>query len=86
MTLNVLLRVLDDGLRWLHPYIRYVTEEPWQQLKRAFIESGIGIAPSGGWPEALIIADYPAKFRTRGIRGQLLGHAMYSFSSGDSEN
>ena len=59
MTLTVLQRVLDDGLRLLHPYIPYVTEETWQQMKYAFEQSGLGIAPKGGWPEALIIADWP---------------------------
>ncbi len=59
MTLTVLQRVLDDGLRLLHPYIPYVTEETWQQLKAAFEASGLGIGPKGGWPEALIIAKWP---------------------------
>ncbi|HFC12796.1 MAG TPA: valine--tRNA ligase, partial [Anaerolineae bacterium] len=59
MTLSVLQRVLDDGLRLLHPFIPFVTEETWQQLKAAFVASGLGIAPKGGWPEALIIADWP---------------------------
>lgn len=59
LTLKVLLRVLDDGLRLLHPYIPYVTEETWQQLRSAFEASGLGIQPKHGWPEALIIAEWP---------------------------
>ena len=58
-TLAVLGRVLDDCLRLLHPYIPFVTEETWQQLKAAFVTADIGLAPEGGWPEALIIADWP---------------------------
>lgn len=58
-TLTVLRRVLDDCLRLLHPYIPFVTEETWQQLKEAFVEAEIGIQPDEGWAEALIIADWP---------------------------
>lgn len=59
-TLSVLRQVLDDCLRLLHPYIPYVTEETWQQLKQAFAATDLGIAPTEGWAEALIIADWPA--------------------------
>ena len=58
-TLSTLVTTLDYALRLLHPFIPYVTEETWQQLRRAAIESGLGIAPPGGWGEALIIADWP---------------------------
>jgi len=58
-TLAVLRKVLDDCLRMLHPYIPYVTEETWQQLKNAFVEADLGIEPAEGWAEALIIADWP---------------------------
>ncbi len=58
-TLAVLRQVLDDCLRLLHPYIPYVTEETWQQLKQAFEAADLGIEPDGGWGEALIIADWP---------------------------
>ncbi len=59
VTLAVLQQVLDNGLRLLHPFIPFVTEETWQQLKAAFVQAGLAIAPEGGWPEALIIADWP---------------------------
>jgi valyl-tRNA synthetase len=59
-TLSVLRQVLDNCLRLLHPYIPYVTEETWQQLKQAFEAADLGIAPAEGWAEALIIADWPA--------------------------
>jgi valyl-tRNA synthetase len=58
-TLAVLNTVMDQSLRLLHPYIPFVTEETWQQLRRAYIEADIGIAPPEGWSEALIIADWP---------------------------
>ena len=58
-TLSVLRQVLDKSLRLLHPFIPFVTEETWQQLKDAYTESGLGIEPVGGWPEALIIAGWP---------------------------
>lgn len=58
-TLAVLRKVLDDCLRLLHPYIPFVTEETWQQLKTAFETADLGISPTEGWSEALIIADWP---------------------------
>jgi valyl-tRNA synthetase len=63
-TLSVLRQVLDDCLRLLHPFIPYVTEETWQQLKTAFVDADLGLAPAyggsaNGWEEALIIADWP---------------------------
>jgi valyl-tRNA synthetase len=59
VTLSVLRTVLDQALRLLHPYIPFVTEEVWQQLRLAYLEADLGIAPPEGWPEALIIADWP---------------------------
>ncbi|MFN2123678.1 MAG: valine--tRNA ligase [Candidatus Promineifilaceae bacterium] len=59
-TLSVLRKVLDESLRLLHPYIPFVTEETWQQLKAAFVAADLGIQPDKGWAEALIIADWPA--------------------------
>jgi valyl-tRNA synthetase len=50
-TAAVLVHVLDRTLRLLHPYIPYVTEEIWQNLKKA-------INPEA-WGEALIIAAWP---------------------------
>ena len=58
-TLSVLITVLDDTLRLLHPYIPFVTEETWQQLRRTAAESGLGLRPAEEWPEALIIAGWP---------------------------
>lgn len=48
--LPVLAHVLDVGLRLLHPFMPFVTEEIWQQLRSRL--SGID-------DEALIIAPYP---------------------------
>jgi valyl-tRNA synthetase len=46
-----LLRVLDESLRLLHPFIPFVTEETWGYLKAA--------AGDGSWARALIVAPWP---------------------------
>jgi valyl-tRNA synthetase len=58
-TLAVLRKVLDESLRLLHPYIPFVTEETWGQLKAAYSAAGLGIEPAEGWADALIIANWP---------------------------
>ncbi len=50
-TLSVLVRVLDQSLRLLHPFMPFVTEDIWQHLRKA--------ASGARWPEALIIAPWP---------------------------
>lgn len=58
-TLTVLVHVLEQCLRLLHPFVPFVTEETWQQLKNAVLDADVGIVPEGGWPAALIIAEWP---------------------------
>jgi valyl-tRNA synthetase len=50
--LPVLVHVLDAALRLLHPYMPFVTEELWQNLKRSLPD---------GWQEAesIMVAPYP---------------------------
>lgn len=59
-SLKVLVTVLDHGLRLLHPFIPFVTEETWQQIRSAALLAGNDISPDEDWPEALIIADWPS--------------------------
>ncbi|HUS94306.1 MAG TPA: valine--tRNA ligase [Patescibacteria group bacterium] len=64
-TLSVLFHVLDTCLRLLHPFMPYVTEETWQHVKAAFQQANVGILPDSGWPEALIIAEWPQQGKDR---------------------
>ncbi|MDO8567870.1 MAG: valine--tRNA ligase, partial [Dehalococcoidales bacterium] len=48
--LPVLVEVLETSLRLLHPYMPFVTEELWQNLR-----SRVG----SSWPESIMIAPYP---------------------------
>jgi valyl-tRNA synthetase len=52
----VLVKVLDESLRLLHPFIPFVTEETWGYLKQA---SGAAAEGDEHWPEALIVAPWP---------------------------
>jgi valyl-tRNA synthetase len=47
--LPVLLKVLDESLRLLHPFMPFVTEELWQHLRKYL----------GEVPESIMIAAYP---------------------------
>jgi len=73
-TAGVLIHVLDQTLRLLHPFIPFVTEDIWQNLKEAAEEAsalGLDLAGLRGtqgkgasddarpWPAALIIAPWP---------------------------
>jgi valyl-tRNA synthetase len=58
-TLDTLVTVLDQCMRLLHPFTPYVTEEIWQHLRQACLTPGRP-SPEGGWPDALIIAQWPA--------------------------
>ena len=57
-TAHRLVRVLDQTLRLLHPFIPFVTEDIWQQLRAAALATGVP-AGDGDWPEALIVAPWP---------------------------
>jgi len=60
---KTLVTVLDQILRMLHPYIPFVTEEIWQNLKKACLDRP-ELTPADGWAEALIIARWPDKAGT----------------------
>ncbi|MBI2831199.1 MAG: class I tRNA ligase family protein, partial [Chloroflexi bacterium] len=46
----VLVHVLEAALRLLHPFMPFITEELWQNLKRSL---------SADWDESIMIAPYP---------------------------
>ncbi len=55
----VLVHVLDQSLRLLHPYMPFVTEEVYQHLREAILGSRPTPLQQNAWPEALIIAPWP---------------------------
>ena len=59
--LPILARVLDHGLRLLHPWMPFITEAIWQQLRPHLA------AADADAPEALIVAPYP---RGEGAAGE----------------
>ncbi len=58
-TAQTLARVLDMSQRLLHPFIPFVTEELWGHLRKALLGSPLAELVKD-WPEALIVAPWPA--------------------------
>ena len=67
-TLQVLVRVFDTCLRWLHLYMPFITEELWGQMRKAS-EGQPHLAPAQGWEDALIIAAWPKAEQEEGWEG-----------------
>jgi valyl-tRNA synthetase len=61
LTAKIMILVLDNCLRLLHPFTPYVTEELWGRLKDACEHHPAGFGPARGWEEALIVAGWPEK-------------------------
>jgi valyl-tRNA synthetase len=58
-TARTLVNTLDTCLRLLHPFVPFITEEVWGNLKKAARQHSDLLKPEGGWEEALIIARWP---------------------------
>ncbi|KAA3648773.1 MAG: valine--tRNA ligase [Chloroflexi bacterium] len=58
-TTQVLVRVMDTSLRLLHLYTPFISEEMWGHLKTAAQAGHASLAPTQGWEDALIIAQWP---------------------------
>jgi valyl-tRNA synthetase len=60
-TAKNLVLIFDSCLRMLHPFMPFVTEELWGQLKSACSHRDVGLEPVNGWEDALIIAAWPVR-------------------------
>lgn len=58
-TIQILVKVFDTCLRFLHPFTPYVTEALWGHLKEACMTASPLLVPYDGWEDALIIARWP---------------------------
>jgi valyl-tRNA synthetase len=69
-TIQLLVKIFDICLRFLHPFTPFVTEALWGYLKEAAVETSADLSPEGGWEEALIIAQWPEAMELKGWEGK----------------
>jgi valyl-tRNA synthetase len=73
-TADLLVRMLDNCLRLLHPFTPFVTEELWGHLKAAALAHSLAIneEKNGKWPDALIVAEWPEPIKEEGWEPAIL--------------
>jgi valyl-tRNA synthetase len=64
-TTSTLVRVLDLCLRLLHPYIPFITEEIWGNLKKSVLDSSLS-SLAVDWEDGLIISSWPEPRQEQG--------------------
>ena len=70
-TASTLVRVLDLCLRMLHPFIPFITEDVWGNLRNTLKDSPLS-AMVDEWPEGLIIASWPEARQPEGWETEIL--------------
>ena len=58
-TAQTLMTILDSSLRLLHPFVPFITEELWGNLKTTCKNHPANFAPKSGWRDALMISEWP---------------------------
>jgi len=64
-TISTLVRILDLCLRLLHPYIPFITEEMWGNLKKSVLDSPLSNL-AANWADGLIVSAWPEPRKEEG--------------------
>ena len=71
-TAQTLMTILDTSLRLLHPFVPFITEELWGNLKATCKNHPANFAPKSGWRDALMISEWPESTSETGDEEGLL--------------